>query len=424
LVNGGSFVSDGILVAVIGMLTIFDSTTHAQKADSGLKDAWLAWESGMLDLAEEVAAAHCDSDEARHLLIFCACAKGKYRKATDLYSEMDNAYEKLRELDDPILHAYLHLKQFAAAAKHAKERDMNKRVLNSLAARTEKPPEVSLDKFSVVPFTEHPLTPYFPTFSAEINGKKTVVHLDTGGTWLILGPERAGKLGITLEDAGDGYHGNRKVKLQRGMAKSFVLGDARLENAPVVGMPTLKGAQDFVIFGTNILQQFHSTLDYPERRLLISPRRNAELVKEQMEAHKTTPVEVPFYMWGDHYMFARGGFGVRKELNFFVDSGLVALDASTGKLRQACFTTTAERYKEWGVEEAMVSKKFFACELPLSLGPLEQKDQYFTKTSKPIVETLGGVRIDGLISHAFLSRYVWTLDFDRMRYVFSLPKKN
>ena len=120
-------------------------------------------------------------------------------------------------------------------------------------------------------------------------------------------------------------------------------------------------------------------------------------------------------------MFVRGGFGKRGDLNFFVDSGLVALDSSFGKLRQACFVTTTEQYRKWGVSEDKVSKKFFETELPLSVGPLEQKNQYFTTSSKIIAGNLGGVRIDGLISHAFLKQYIWTLDFNRMLFVFSNP---
>ena len=68
-------------------------------------------------------------------------------------------------------------------------------------------------------------------------------------------------------------------------------------------------------------------------------------------------------------------------------------------------------------------KLHIECELPISLGPLEQMNQYFTTTAKTIAENLGGVHIDGLISHAFLKEYVWTLDFDRMCYVFSKPGK-
>ncbi|UCF17903.1 MAG: hypothetical protein JSW59_10640, partial [Phycisphaerales bacterium] len=79
--------------------------------------------------------------------------------------------------------------------------------------------------------------------------------------------------------------------LQRGMADSFTLGDAILENVPVVGMPTLTGQQDFIIFGTNVLQQFCSTLDYPNKKLLLAPRGNTELTDKQMKVHRGELIE-------------------------------------------------------------------------------------------------------------------------------------
>ena len=386
-------------------------------------DAWSAWRKGDIENAQEIAAKHAHTDKGRHLLTFCAFVKGKYAKVERHYRAIDQSYKQLDQLDEAMLHALLHLHRYDDAVKFAEDRAMDEAVQAAAAAQARKPLKVSLNKLTQVPFADHPLTPYFPAFSAVVNGEQTIVHLDTGGTWLIMGPERAKKLGIKLVEAGKGLHGAREVQLQIGMASSFTLGDAVLESVPVVGMPTLTGQQDFIIFGTNVLQQFHSTLDYPNKRLLLSPRGNKELTKKQMEVHKGKLIEATFYMWGDHYMFARGGFGKHRNLNFFVDSGLVALDSSSGKLRQACFTATPEQYQKWGVKDDKTTKKFFECELPISLGPLAQTNQYFTTTPKTIAENLGGVHIDGLISHAFLKEYVWTLDFDRMRYVFSKPDK-
>jgi hypothetical protein len=34
---------------------------------------------------------------------------------------------------------------------------------------------------------------------------------------------------------------------------------------------------------------------------------------------------------------------------------------------------------------------------------------------------LGGVAIDGILSHGFLRRYAWTLDFEAMTMTFSTP---
>lgn len=98
---------------------------------------------------------------------------------------------------------------------------------------------------------------------------------------------------------------------------------------------------------------------------------------------------------------------------------MVALGQSSGRLRQACFKATLENCRKWGVEGDRRTGKFFECELAISPGPLEQTKQYFTTTPKTIAEDLGGVKIDGSISHALLKEYVWMLDFERMIYVFS-----
>jgi hypothetical protein len=393
-----------------------------QESPPNLAAAWSAWRKGDIEKAEAIAAKHAETDEGRHLLTVCACVQGKYAKADEYYRAIDRSYKKLGQLDEAMLHALLHLHRYDDAVKFAKDRALDKVVQADAAARARKALAVTLAKSTEVPFADHMLTPYFPAFAAQVNGAKTVVHLDTGGTWLAMGTDRTKKLGIELEEAGEGFLGARKVKLLRGVARTFTLGDAVLENVPVVAMPALTGPQDFVIFGTNVLQQFHATVDYPNKKLLLCPRGNKELAKKQMEAHKTKRVEVPFYMWGDHYMFVRGGFGKHKDLNFFVDSGLVALDSSKGLPHQACFTATPEHYKKWGVKDDEATREFFECELPLSLGPLVQTYQYFTTTPRTIAENVGGLRIDGLIGHAFLKEYVWTLDFDRMCYAFSNPR--
>ncbi len=393
----------------------------AQSPQTLLNDAWNNWQKGNIEDVESIATTLGETDEARHLRFLCAFVQGKYGQAEQLYRDIGRTYKKLNQLDKPMLQALLHQHRYDHAVKFAKARSLDKTIQASVSARAETPLTVSLDKLTVIPFAKHQLTAYFPAFATTLNDKKTIVHLDTGGTWLIMGPDRAKKLGIELQDAGKGFHGLQKVNLQRGWARSLRLGDAVLNNVPVVAMPTLKGSQDFVIFGTNVLQQFHATMDYPDQKLLLSPRGHQTLTNQHMQVHNTKRVDIPFYMWGDHYMFVRGRFGMNNDLNFFVDSGLVALNADTGKVRQACFTTTPELYHKWGVQPEATKRKFFVCNLPVSLGPLEQTNQYFTTTPKPIPGKLGGVQIDGLISHAFLKQYVWTIDFDRMRYVFSNP---
>jgi len=121
-------------------------------------------------------------------------------------------------------------------------------------------------------------------------------------------------------------------------------------------------------------------------------------------------------------MFARNGFGEHADLNFFIDTGLVYLAPdSSGRVRQACFLTTPALYEKWGAHSAHAARQHFESPLAVSLGPLKQTDQFFATVASPSWASFGGVRIDGLLSHAFLSRYAWTLDFARQQYVFGIP---
>ncbi len=118
-------------------------------------------------------------------------------------------------------------------------------------------------------------------------------------------------------------------------------------------------------------------------------------------------------------MFARGGLGERRDLNFFVDSGLVSLHPDgTGGTRQASFTSSARRFKEWGISGADINRDVFESRDPLSLGSLREERPLFVVGAAGDT-TFGGVRIDGLISHAFFKRHTWTIDFDRHEYRFA-----
>ena len=56
----------------------------------------------------------------------------------------------------------------------------------------------------------------------------------------------------------------------------------------------------------------------------------------------------------------------------------------------------------------------------VALGPLAQDDASGLFGIFPDVWTeLGGVAIDGILSHGFLRRYAWTLDFEAMTMTFS-----
>ena len=297
-------------------------------------EAWESWENGEIDEAQRRAGAIADANEGKALLFLSAAVKGKYEDALELYAGIEPTYERLDELADPVVNAYLHLKREEDAERFARGRELDPILAATVELRAARPLRARLDGITEVPFSGRLikpflLRPYFPPFDAELEGQAVTVHVDTGGSFLHMSPERANSLGIDFAEAGSGKHGLREVPVKLGIANAFKLGDAVLENVPVAVLPSLSGSQDFIIFGTNVLEQFHSTLDYPRKRLILSPRYDDEFRKRHMQMLPGRRVEMPFYLWADHYMFARGGFANHRGLNFFIDSGLVKLGWSS-----------------------------------------------------------------------------------------------
>lgn len=415
-----------LLVIVAGAVLIL--LPASPRVDNGVetrsREVWTTWEEGDVERARQTAAFLLDgdgpTDDARHILFLTSFVMGEYEEALSHYGKIDPRYDRYSELDRPVLDAYLHLGRYADAERFARARRMPDWQCEMLAKRKEHPLRVRLDGLSIVAFAEHPLCEYFPAFDVEIDGKKVVAHMDTGGTYLIMGPSGAERLGIEVTEGGEGHHGSRQVKTHYGMVGEFRIGEAVLENVPVVVLASLKGQQDFIIFGTNVLQQFFAALDYPNARMILSPRDNAEERKTHSAMLPADRVEIPFYMWSDHYMFARGSMGERRRLSFFIDSGLVSLHPDgNGVVRQAAFTAPKGSFLEWGFEDEKVQEGVFESDKALGLGPLEQTGLLFLTGDNVSWDSFGGVRIDGLLSHAFLQQYAWTLDFSNRKYIFT-----
>ena len=388
--------------------------------------AWAAWAAGDVDLAQALAldalAAQQAPDDARHLLVLTSIVRGDYRGGLDHYRSIAPSYRRAAQLADPVIDAYLHLGEIAEAAAFARaQRRVPSTTVQRLEAHVRRPMFVDLAAVTAVPFADHPLTEYLPAFDVEINGRPVAAHVDTGGPFLLMGPDRAAALGIeTVRVGSSRAHLNlMRVQTSYGIADRLVLGDAVLHNVPVDVLSSLRGAGDLIIFGTNVLQRFLSTFDYPGRRLILSPRGDGTAARAHAAMLPAEQVTVPFYLWSDHFMFARGGIGARRDLNFFVDSGLVSLHPDgNGGTRQASFTSSKRRLKEFGIARGEINRLFFEFPARLTLGPLAE-DRPMVVVGAAGDQNFGGVRIDGLISHAFLSRYVWTIDFDSHEYRFA-----
>lgn len=404
-----------LLVASI----IFGVCSFIEGAETKSDAAWTAWRNGNVVEATTLAAELGDTAEHRHLLFLCSFVQGQYETALATHGDIPPSYDRYQELDRPVVDCYLHLGRNHEAAEFAKKRNVAR--LGALQLRARHPLKVSLDSLTTIPFAKHRLTDYFPAFRAELEGHPVTIHIDTGSAFIAMGPDHAESLGIELIDYGQGNHGHRTVKLSFGIAKTFKLGDAILKNVPVIVFPTLRGQQ--MNFGTCVLKQFLSTLDYPGGRLILSPHDNAELRDKHLALLPENRVEMPFYMWGDHYMFARGSVGDFKRLNFFMDSGLVALrKTNDDPTVQASFTSSRERYVKWGIAESALNQSIFKSPLPVSLGPLKRSGLWFQTGPGGEAhgqKTFGGVQMHGLLGHAFVKNYSWSLDFENCQYIFS-----
>ena len=419
------------LLFVIGLLIGLSSAQAGpsiQQDPATLKaEAWEAWEKGEIEeagkLAKELVRIRSEASSGYHLLFLKNFLEGNYGEALQIYEEIDPEYAEYGELDITMINTYVFLGRYAEAEQFARSRNMEEYRIASLRQLQENPLKVKLDTLSVIPFAEGPLHEYFPDFEVELNDEKVVANIDTGGAFLHMAPERAEELGIELIPFGKGFQADTETDLYQGIAESFILGEAILENVPVVALDSLKG-QKFVIFGTNILSQFFSTLDYPNKRLILSPRDDVEFQEEHLAMLSPDQVEIPFYLAQSHKMFARGAVGEHENLNFFIDSGLVYIRSDErGTLRQAAFTAHPSVYEEWGYDSEDVKRKWFKSLHPLSLGPLEQEGHYFT-TSELDFGPYEGVKIHGLLSHAFLKKYAWTIDFSKRIYIFSSQPKD
>jgi hypothetical protein len=412
-----------------GCVTRDPGTRSLDKDARPIEIARKSWADGDVELAESAALAAAPSPERDHLLFDCSFAKGEYEKAIDIHSRLDPAYARRNQLDEAAIDAYVHLGRFADAAALAKGRGAPKWKRTMLEACAARPFRVELERMTIVPFEPVPLmgvdfSDSLPGVAAELGGKRIVAHFDSGGSFLVMSPRIARDLGIKLVEGDAGFAALSWAKTYYGIAESLKIGDALLENVPVTATPQLKGETiDRVYFGTAILERFFSTVDYPSRRLILAPRGDNRLREEQLGMLRGRRTEIPFYLWGDHFMFARGSVGDERELNFFIDSGLFFPIADEGgEIRRGSLLASRGSCLRWGMDPAGVKKGYFECRRPISLGALRMESLYVVAgPMNTIAANFGGVRIDALLSNGFLGAYAWTVDFDRRVYEMTRP---
>jgi predicted aspartyl protease len=246
----------------------------------------------------------------------------------------------------------------------------------------------------------------------EIDGLAVEARIDTGGDFLVLTPGVAEELGVEAVASATGvFAGGAQGSVGYGKIGAVSLGGVVVESVPVSIVDL-----DLPVVGTGFLRQFLATVDYPAGRLVLGPRGSA------------TPdgVQVPFALAATHLLIARGSLNGVEPLTFVVDSGLQhelgsALTASAGTLAAAGIPVpkTREEVRESGAGRIGLELGPFPV-AELGLGSLVQRELTGLYGAFPPEWAHGlGFHVHGLVSHGFLRRYAWTLDFDAMKMTFA-----
>ena len=276
-----------------------------------------------------------------------------------------------------------------------------------------------------VPFV---VTDPLPVIEVKVQGREVTALIDTGGDAFILDPEIAASLGIEVVASMTGmFAGGMEAEVGFGRAESLTLGGATLHSVPISILPTggmaIGGESIESIVGTGVLKQFLATLDYPNEGLVLrAPSGRAASAFRGGAAGKVLD-EVPFYLQSTHFLLARGSLNGVDDLLFHVDSGLAGTPAFCAPRQTLEYVgipipEIEAREGNIGGGGGFATGTFEIAEL--GLGELVQSDLVgdFGALPPQSYRMLGFIQ-DGLISHNFLKAYAWTLDFERMRMVFT-----
>lgn len=386
-----------------------------------MEAAWTAWRAGdagrSLALGEHLSSDPATANEGRHVAALAAHVRGDYGAAIAHYEAIGPEYPRRRELRGAIFESYLHAGRPADALRFATDAEMSANALARAQARLENPISVGIPGVIGLQFEEDALTPYMPGIAGRLNDQGAVFRFDTGGTFIAMSPALAARYNVRSAQCAQGFANLQATQVCHGVA-DIDLGPVRVTNAPVAVVSSLPAEQLGVelgpVLGTNFLQLFLATIDAPNKRLLLSPRGSAALNVQHMALVGRARSEIPFLLLSDHFIIARGGAGARRDLNFFVDSGLVAI-ADDGV--QAGLLLPQSQAAVWaGVSDRSAAGAIVALSPDIGFGEASQRGQralVLPDAAWAAFGTFGGIEVHGLISYGFLKHYAWTLDFDR-----------
>ena len=401
------------LLSII-LLTLVFSATRAQGT---IEEGWALWSKAELEKAEKIAEAYLDADEGKHLKGNILQVNGKYLEAIELYNSISSEYNEYEKVQISKLNIYLfHLKELDKAK--ALIDGINNKEATIYAASINKPLTLECSgTFTVPMLVTEPLNPFIPIVSGEINGTKQNIAFDTGANFLVMSKAAAESMGISYNSSlfFIGKQGYSTSKMWVGVVDNLVLGkDVKLKNVPVTIMEEMN--TEIIIFGTNILKEFYTTIDYPNNQFVFTTKDKPELVRAHQKRYAGN--EMDFFMWSDHYMMGKGSYN-DKRINMFFDSGLVVVGQANGAIAQSWLCLSKESMENLGIEEKdnTSTRAVTATNDVLNFAGIDNENVILSLSG--IDEfSFGGIMCDLLVSHGVLKHYAWTIDFENMKYIF------
>lgn len=363
--------------------------------------------------AAEIAQANINTDKGKHLQGDLYFLQGKYREADEIYGKIDSNYEQVQRVLNNLASVNIHhLKDIGEAKKFASLIE-NETTSTVIINAIENPMTVeSSGTFEVPMITDDPLYPYIPSISGKINGQDQVLTFDTGGNYILMTAKAAEELGIEYDK--DRHVGGRQgagtATIWAGVADSVTLGDdLTLNNVPVMILSEIN--VPLVFFGTNILKESLSTIDYPKEKFVFTTKDGE--IQDHLEKYDGNKMD--FVMWDDHYMMGKGKYN-DKDVNMFFDSGLVVVGEIEGEVAQAWLTINEENAALLGIEEELESMQVTKTDDTLEFAGNINDNALVILSDSDF--KFNDVKCDFLVSHGIIKKYAWTIDFENMVYMF------
>lgn len=260
-----------------------------------------------------------------------------------------------------------------------------------------------------------------PLFSVQVNGRQAYFMLDTGAPNLVIDPNFAKELGLTMTGGFTGtFAGGKHAVVRDVLVPTFRIGGVTLHNVESSAIPTRpipffgEKRVDGII-GTIFLSQFLATIDYPNARLVLRPRSMSAAFEASLAPNATA---IPFWYVPDHFLLARGSVNALNDQLFLVDSGMAG--GGFGPSQQTVENANI------GLDEIRTGTgvggggtvtiiPFTLDRLCLGTACRANVHGLYTPQGSPLQNF--PFRVAGIVSHQFLEHFAWTIDFDAMRMV-------